>query len=129
MVAVVDLRDGSRAMGGLSVRGLMNIVVRDSSDDFTFIVGDYHYQCLSFVAQFLSPRVSKLQWIEAMISELRLEVEDQKELFCSVLEATGSGAKGVETTPFEIRLPCERCFRFLIVILNLVSRVGQIPSV
>jgi hypothetical protein len=50
-------------------------------------VGDRRYRCSSPVAQFLSPRVSKLHSIDATISELRLEVEDRDELFGSVLEA------------------------------------------
>jgi hypothetical protein len=37
------------------------------------------YRCRSSIAQFLSPQVSKLRWIEATISELRLEVEDGHE--------------------------------------------------
>jgi hypothetical protein len=60
LIAVVALRRGSGLTGGLSARGLANVVVRDSPEDFTFIIGDHHYQCRSSVAQFLSPRVSKL---------------------------------------------------------------------
>jgi hypothetical protein len=69
LFAVAGLRGGSRATGGLSARGLADVAVRDSSDDFTFIVGDHRYRCSSSVAQFLSPRVSKLQSIDATISD------------------------------------------------------------
>jgi hypothetical protein len=77
--------------GGLSARGLANAAVGDSPDDFTFIIGDHRYRCPSSVAQFLSPRVSKLHWIDATVSELTLDVDDAHGLFGSVLKATGGG--------------------------------------
>jgi hypothetical protein len=79
LTAVVGLRGGLRVTDGLSVRGPANAAVGDLSDDFTFIIGSHRYQCPSSVAQFLSPRVSRLRWIDATISELRLEVEDGDE--------------------------------------------------
>jgi hypothetical protein len=42
--------------------------------------------------QFLSSRVSNLHWIDATISELRLEVEGGDKFFRSVLEAQESAA-------------------------------------
>jgi hypothetical protein len=87
LIAVVGLQGGSGVTGGLSARGPANVAVRDSSDDFTFIIGNHRYRCRSSVAQFLSPRVSELRLIDATISELRLEVEDRDDLFGSVLEA------------------------------------------
>jgi hypothetical protein len=97
LVAVVGLRGGSRAMGRLSARGLANVAARDWSHDFTFIIGDYRYWYPSSVAQFLSPRVSNLHWIDATISELRLEVDDRDKLFGSVLEIVGSGCTAVDS--------------------------------
>jgi hypothetical protein len=98
LIAVVGLRGGSRVTGGLSARGLANVPVGDWSDDFTFIVGDHGYRCPSSVAQFLSPRVSKLHSIDVTISELRLEVEDRGGLFSSVLETAGGGSIAVDST-------------------------------
>jgi hypothetical protein len=77
--------------GGLSGRGLANVAVGDWSDDFTFIIGDRCCESPSSVAQFLSPRVSKLQSIDAAISEPRFEVEDRDDLFGSLLKAAGGG--------------------------------------
>jgi hypothetical protein len=51
LIAVAGLRGGSRVTGGLSARGLANIAVQDSSDDFTFIIGDHRYRCGSSVEQ------------------------------------------------------------------------------
>jgi hypothetical protein len=76
------MKGDGRAFGA----GVANVAVRDSSDDFTFIVGNHRYPCRSSVAQFLSPRVAKLHWIDATISELRFEVEDRDDSFGSVLE-------------------------------------------
>lgn len=40
LIAVVDLRGGSKVMVRLSARGLANVAVRDWSNHFTFVVGD-----------------------------------------------------------------------------------------
>jgi hypothetical protein len=97
LIAAVGLRGGSRVTGGLSSRGLANVVVRDWSDDFAFVIGDHRYRCRSSVAQFLYPRVSKLHSADAMISELRLEVEDQDKLFTSMLEPAKGSSIAVDS--------------------------------
>jgi hypothetical protein len=91
LIAVVGLRGGSMATGGLSA----NVAVRDWPEDFSFVIGDHCCRRRSSIARFLSPRVSKLRWIDARISELRLEVEDGEELFDSVLGAAGAAASQV----------------------------------
>jgi hypothetical protein len=97
LTAVVGLRGGSWVTGGLSARGLANVAVGGWSDDFSFIVGDHRYRCQSSIAQFLSPRVSKLHSIDATINELRLEVEDRDELFGSVLKSAGGSSIAVDS--------------------------------
>jgi hypothetical protein len=97
LIAVVGLPGGSRVTGGLSARGRANAPVGDWSDDFTLVVGDHRHRCRSSVAQFVSPRVSKLQWIDATISELRLEVEDGDEFLGSVLEVAKGGDIAVDS--------------------------------
>jgi hypothetical protein len=83
--------------GGLSAQVLADVAVRDWSDDFTFVIGDHRYWCQSSVAQFLSPQVSKLHWMDLMISELRLEVDDRDSLFDSVLKAAAGGNIAVDS--------------------------------
>jgi hypothetical protein len=81
-----------------------NVAVRDWPDDFTFIIGNYRYRCRSLVTQFLSPRVSKLNSINATIWELGLEIDDSDKLFGSMLEAAGQGSIAVNSAhrrPFE----------------------------
>jgi hypothetical protein len=51
LIAVVSLRCGSGATGGLSARVLANVAVRNWSDYFTFIVDDHRYRCPSSIAQ------------------------------------------------------------------------------
>jgi hypothetical protein len=97
LTAVLGLPDGSKVTGGLSARGLANVAIQDWSKEFTFVVGDHHYQCRSSVAQVLSPRVSNLHRIDATISELRLDVEDGGKFFGSVLEAVGGGIITVDS--------------------------------
>jgi hypothetical protein len=97
LIAVVGLRGGSMVTGGLPSRGLANVAFRGWSDDFTFIIGDHRYRCPSSVAQFLSPRVSELNSIDATISELRLEVDDRDELFGSVLQAAKGNSIAVDS--------------------------------
>ena len=77
--------------------GLANVAVRDWSADFTFIVRDHRYRCRSSVAHFLSPQASKLHWIDATISGLKLEIEDEDELFGSVLESAGGDSITVDS--------------------------------
>jgi hypothetical protein len=99
LITVVGLRGcgGSMATGGLSARGLPNVAVGDWSDHFTFVIGNHPYRCPSSVAYVLSPRVSKLQSIDATISELRLEVEYRDKLFGSVLEAAKGNSIAVDS--------------------------------
>jgi hypothetical protein len=99
LITVVGLQGGggSRVTGGLSAPGRANVAVHDRSDDFTFMIGDHRYLCPSSVARFLSPRVSKLHWIDSTISELTLEAEDGDELFGSVLEAVSGGSIAVDS--------------------------------
>jgi hypothetical protein len=97
LTAVLGLHGGSRRIRLLSGKGLGNVQIRDSSDGFTFVLGSRRYRCPSSVAQFLSPRVCHLHWIDATIDELGLEVYDRDELFRSVLEAARGGSIALDS--------------------------------
>jgi hypothetical protein len=77
---------------------LANVVVRDWSDDFTFLLGNHHYRCSSSVAQFLSPQVSILHSIDDTVDEIKIDVEHPDELFGAVLEAARGGSIPVDST-------------------------------
>jgi hypothetical protein len=87
LIAVVGLRGGSMATATLSVRGLRDVIVRPSDDEFTFILGDRLYCCPSIVAEFLSPRVCGILSIDATATELMIEVTDGNEMFELLLDA------------------------------------------
>jgi hypothetical protein len=97
LTAVLGLPGGSRVTDRLSSRGLANVAIQDCSQEFTFVVGDHHYRCRSSIAQSVSLRVSSLYWIDATISEVRLEVEGENKFFGSVLEAAGGGSIPVDS--------------------------------
>jgi hypothetical protein len=84
LIAIVGLPGGSRIALGLSRRGLMDVAVRESSDDFTFIPGDHRYRSPSSLAPFLSRRVSELHSSDEKIG---IDIEDPDELFGVVFEA------------------------------------------
>jgi hypothetical protein len=66
----------ARVSVSLSSRGLKNIVVYESDNDFLFVLGDAEYQCPSFVADFLSPRVETLHSDDRTLNCFRVSVSD-----------------------------------------------------
>jgi hypothetical protein len=60
------------------------------SNDFTFLVGTSSYCCPSFVADFLSPHISKLRSVDPTIHEFVIETADPHDDFLSFL-ALGAG--------------------------------------
>jgi hypothetical protein len=69
----------------LSANGLQRLETIDHAKDFTFIVGGRRYLCPSFVAEFVSPRVSSLRSVDITIDELSLETQDPDHQFGLVL--------------------------------------------
>jgi hypothetical protein len=67
----------------LSAKGIANVCHRDSN--FTFIVGSREYLCPSFIAEFLSPRVCQIHSSDETMNELRLDIEDTKDVFSQFL--------------------------------------------
>jgi hypothetical protein len=53
--------------------------------DFKFIVGEEEYLCPSFIAEFLSPRVSALRRSDGTISELEVELDDPHHYFRDIV--------------------------------------------
>jgi hypothetical protein len=68
---------------GLSAKGLRNIT--HQVNDFTFVVGPQRYQCPTFVAEFLSPRISESRLIDVTVHELSIPVDDSGGVFGQVL--------------------------------------------
>jgi hypothetical protein len=84
--AVGRLRGGSFAGAvSLSARGLQNVRIKDSDNDFTFMVGNRAHRCSSFVAEFLSPLVAELRAADGSIREFRVEVDGARSFFSDFL--------------------------------------------
>jgi hypothetical protein len=79
---------GSKTLICLSGKGLKNIRMKEYENDFTFIVGGFHHSCLRFVAQFISPRVSRLHSIDDVISTLEIAVDDRGGEFSQLLSGS-----------------------------------------
>jgi hypothetical protein len=80
-------------------------------NDFTFIVGDNHYNCPWFIAEFLSPRVSELRSIDITMKEFLIETKDPGRLFESIL-SLGCGSTifmSEESFSFFVSISRELC--------------------
>jgi hypothetical protein len=69
----------------LSAKGLQRIENVNHEKNFAFIVGDERYYCPSFVAEFLSPRVSSLRSQDITIDEFSIDTADPDHHFEWVL--------------------------------------------
>jgi hypothetical protein len=69
----------------LSAKGLQRLEGISQEMDFAFIVGDERYSCPSFIAEFLSPRVTSLRSQDITIDEFRIETADPSHQFANIL--------------------------------------------
>jgi hypothetical protein len=69
----------------LSATGLQRLEGVNHDRDFTFIVGDERYDCPSFVAEFLSPRITTLRSQDITIDEFTVNTEDPNHYFGTLL--------------------------------------------
>jgi hypothetical protein len=69
----------------LSPKGLQRLESVKHEGDFAFIVGDERFSCPSFVAEFLSPRVSSLRSQDITVDEFRIETADPSHQFGNFL--------------------------------------------
>jgi hypothetical protein len=65
----------------LSAKGLANIPRNIYENDFTFILGEDKYQCPSFIAAFLSPRIVQLQVSDSTLREFVIVTKDPEHYF------------------------------------------------
>jgi hypothetical protein len=69
----------------LSAKDLQRVEKVSHENDFAFSVGEDRYSCPSFVAEFLSPRVSSLRAHDVTIDEFSIETEDPHHSFGTLL--------------------------------------------
>jgi hypothetical protein len=65
----------------LSPNGFSNLQFDNYERDFTFIVGNDSYSCPRFVADFLSPRASKLHRSDPTVHSIEIETRDRDHYF------------------------------------------------
>ena len=65
----------------LSSKGFKKIPFELHEGDFEFIIGDQTYNCNSIVAEFLSPKISKLRNLDPSFSRYELEANDLNSKF------------------------------------------------
>jgi hypothetical protein len=70
---------------GLSVKGLGNLHENVFEKDFTIIVGNDRWQCTSFIAAFLSPRIAALQVSDPTLREFTITTNNPNHYFESFL--------------------------------------------
>jgi hypothetical protein len=83
----------------LTGNGMGNIPKSKIENDFEFIVGDRHYSCPWFVADFVSPVVGQLHSFDLSVREFYLDIGDAEDYFvklislgyASILEVSESG--------------------------------------
>jgi hypothetical protein len=69
----------------LSTTGLQRLEGVNHQKDFTFIVGDERYECPTFIAEFLSPRITTLRSQDITISEFSVHTADPNHYFGTLL--------------------------------------------
>jgi hypothetical protein len=69
----------------LSATGLQRLERVNHEHDFAFIVGTERYPCPSFVAEFLSPRITSLRSQDITIDEFSIATEDPSHHFESLI--------------------------------------------
>jgi hypothetical protein len=76
----------------LSAAGLQRLEGVNHERDFAFIAGDERYECPSFVAEFLSPRITTLRSQDITISEFVIRTDDPNHYFGNII-ALGFGGE------------------------------------
>jgi hypothetical protein len=62
----------------VSTKGLSRVPIKESADNFEFIVGDVHHHCPSWVADFLSPRIAAIHAIAGTLLSCAVETVDRE---------------------------------------------------
>jgi hypothetical protein len=69
----------------LSAKGLKRLETVNHHRDFQFIVGHDRYTCPSFVAEFLSPRITSLRCQDITVDDFSIEAKDSDHQFGTLL--------------------------------------------
>jgi hypothetical protein len=120
---------GSSMRLSLSLKGLRRLEQVNHEKDFAFIVGDERYSCPSFVAEFLSPRISSLRAQDVTMSEFSIETEDPGHHFETLL-SIGFGNE-ISVSPQEVgfvRIICGELWNYELFEATIKQGNGQIDK-
>lgn len=103
LLRVQKAYEGSKNMSEfyLSAKGLMNCANTNLSDNFMFIVGKKEYPCNSFLADFISPKVSDLHIQNPLAESLKIDVNDPYDVFSVVMQLMNG--EEIDVIPFQIK--------------------------
>jgi hypothetical protein len=113
----------------ISAKGLQRFEGVNHEMDFAFIVGDERYSCPSFIAEFLSPRVSWLRSQDITINEFRIETADPSHQFGTFLSiGFGREVSFSESELYFVRSVCSNLGNSELFEATLKHAEGQIPK-
>jgi hypothetical protein len=113
----------------LSAKGFQRLESVNHNRDFSFIVGNERYPCPSFVAEFLSPRITSLRSQDITIDEFTIKTEDPDHHF-EILLSISSGRE-VSMSGNElafIRRVCGELWNFELFEATFVHHEGEITA-
>jgi hypothetical protein len=76
----------SKTAARLSTKGLNNMPMDEYDKDFTFVIGGFGHSCVQFVADFTSPKLSRLHSIDSTTSGLYLSIDDPHSTFTRIVK-------------------------------------------
>ena len=91
---------GVKADLRLSSKGLKNVPMELHEGDFVFTVGDQNHKCNLIVAEFLSPKISRLRKADPSICEYKISTEDPAAKFERLLALPSESDLHVEPEDF-----------------------------
>jgi hypothetical protein len=115
---------------GLSATGLRNLHENVFEKDFTFMVGSDRWQCPSFIAAFLSPRIAALQASDPILHEFTITTNDSCRYFESfLLLGFGSSIKITSTNSTFFRSICCKLWNRNYMINYLMTLKAMSPKI
>jgi hypothetical protein len=120
---------GSTIRLSLSAKGLQRLEGLNHERDFAFIVGDGRYSCPSFVAEFLSPRITSLRSQDITINEFSIETEDPHHYFGIILSLAFGREVSLSGSEMKfIRSVCEELWNSELFAATLKEGEGEISE-
>jgi hypothetical protein len=113
----------------LSAKGLQRLESVNHERDFAFIVDSERYPCSSFVAEFLSPRITSLRSQDITIHEFVIETEDADYQFGTLLSVGFGGELSMSRNEVSFaRSVCRELWNYGLFEQTLKREEGEITD-